>query len=93
MGHTGGHTSYAFSAGGKEVWVVGDLIHFGAVQFAKPKVGMAFDSDQAKAVSARQEYFKKAAASGALLGATHLPFPGLVQLKVKGDSFVATPVK
>jgi hypothetical protein len=33
------------------------------------------------------------AASGTLMAATHLPFPGLVQLKVKGDSFVATPVK
>jgi glyoxylase-like metal-dependent hydrolase (beta-lactamase superfamily II) len=93
FGHTGGHTSYAFSVGGKEAWVVGDLIHFGAVQFAQPKVAVVFDSDQDKAVAARREYFKKAAASGTVIGATHLAFPGLVQLKVKGDSFVATPVK
>jgi hypothetical protein len=40
---------------------------------------MAFDSDQDKAIAARHDVFKKAAASGTLIAATHLPFPGLVQ--------------
>ena len=93
VGHTGGHTCYAFSSEGKEVWVVGDLIHIGAVQFAQPKVAMVFDSDQDKAIAVRRDFFKKAATGGTPICATHLPFPGLVQLKVKGDGFVATPVK
>ena len=93
IGHTGGHTSYAFSWDKKEVWVVGDLIHISAVQYAQPKATMMFDSDADKAIVARTEIFKKAAASGTPIAATHLPFPGLVKLTVKGDGFVATPVK
>jgi glyoxylase-like metal-dependent hydrolase (beta-lactamase superfamily II) len=92
-GHTGGHTVYVFSSEGKEVWCVGDLIHVGAVQLERPKVTMMFDSDPDKAIVARRDVFGKAAAAGALVASAHLPFPGLVQLKVKGDSFVATPVK
>jgi glyoxylase-like metal-dependent hydrolase (beta-lactamase superfamily II) len=92
-GHTAGHTSYVFSAGGKEVWMVGDLIHIGAVQFAQPNAAMAFDSDSVRAVATRHEVFKKAASTGTPIAATHLAFPGLVQLKVKGDAFVATPLK
>jgi glyoxylase-like metal-dependent hydrolase (beta-lactamase superfamily II) len=60
-GHTGGHMVYAFSAGGKEVWCVGDIIHVGAVQFERPKVAMAFDSDQDKAIAIRRDLFQKAA--------------------------------
>jgi glyoxylase-like metal-dependent hydrolase (beta-lactamase superfamily II) len=93
VGHTGGHTSYAFNVGKKEVWVVGDLIHISAVQYAQPKVTILFDSDPDKASASRAEFFKKAATSGIPIAATHLPFPGLVKLKVKGDGFVATPVK
>lgn len=93
VGHTGGHTSYAFNLGKKEVWVVGDLIHISAVQYAQPKATMLFDTDADKARAARAEFFKKAAASGIPIAATHLPFPGLVKLKQKGDGFAATPVK
>jgi glyoxylase-like metal-dependent hydrolase (beta-lactamase superfamily II) len=93
LGHTPGHTVYVFTSEGRELWCIGDLIHVGAVQFARPKVAMVFDSDPDKAVATRREFFQKAAAAGPLLAATHLPFPGLVQIKVKGDSFVATPVK
>jgi glyoxylase-like metal-dependent hydrolase (beta-lactamase superfamily II) len=92
-GHTGGHTSYAFNVDKKELWVVGDLIHISAVQYAQPKATMMFDSDGEKAITARSETFKKAAASGTPIAATHLPFPGVVKLKVKGDGFVASPVK
>lgn len=62
-----------------------------AVQYAQPKATMMFDAD--KAIAARADIFKKAAVAGTPLAATHLPFPGLVRLKVKGDGFVATPVK
>jgi len=92
-GHTGGHTSYAFSVEGKEIWIVGDIIHFSDVQFAQPKVAVVFDSDPDDAISTRRNFFKKASKSGVLIGATHLPFPGLVKVKAKGDGFMATFVK
>lgn len=92
-GHTGGHTSFAFKVGKKEVWVVGDLIHISAVQYAQPKATMLFDTDADKAGASRAEFFKKAASAGIPIAATHLPFPALVKLKQKGDGFAATPAK
>jgi len=38
VGHTPGHSCYAFSSEGRELWCLGDLIHFGAIQFAHPGV-------------------------------------------------------
>jgi glyoxylase-like metal-dependent hydrolase (beta-lactamase superfamily II) len=81
-GHTGGHTVYAFSSEGKELWCLGDLMHFGAVQFERPEVGVAFDADGEKAVAVRQELFKKAAQAKAVLAAAHVP--RLVRIEAKG---------
>jgi len=92
-GHTAGHTVFVFSSEGKELWCIGDLIHFGDIQFERPKVSLTYDTDSKKAVAARRDFFQQAAASGAVLAAAHLAFPGTVQLKTKGESFVATPVK
>jgi glyoxylase-like metal-dependent hydrolase (beta-lactamase superfamily II) len=60
-GHTGGHTAYAFTSGDQELWCIGDLIHFGAVQVDHPEVGIAFDLDGDRAVRIRQELFREAA--------------------------------
>ena len=92
-GHTAGHTVYVFSSEGKEIWCIGDLIHVGAIQLERPKVAMVFDSDPDKAIAARRDFFGKAAATGTVLAAAHLAFPGLIQLKTKGEGFAATSVK
>jgi glyoxylase-like metal-dependent hydrolase (beta-lactamase superfamily II) len=89
-GHTSGHTAYIFSSEGKELWCIGDLIHFGAVQFERPGVAVTFDTDSEQAVSARKDIFRQAAQSKAVLAGAHLAFPGLFQLQVRGDGFAAT---
>jgi glyoxylase-like metal-dependent hydrolase (beta-lactamase superfamily II) len=89
-GHTGGHTAYAFTSEGHELWCIGDLIHFGAVQFERPEVGISFDLDGDKAVKARQGFFQQAARSKAVLAGAHLP--GLVRLEAKGAGYVPVPV-
>lgn len=89
-GHTGGHTVYAFTSEGKELWCLGDLMHFGAVQFEKPEVGVSFDADGEKAIQIRQDLFKKAAKAKAVLAGAHLP--QLVRIEVKGSGYVAVPV-
>lgn len=92
-GHTNGHSVFVFASEGKELWCIGDLIHVGAIQFERPEVAMSFDTDSDKAIAARKDFFRKAAASGAVLAGAHLAFPGLVRLKIKGEGFVATSVK
>jgi glyoxylase-like metal-dependent hydrolase (beta-lactamase superfamily II) len=90
-GHTPGHTVYTFSSKGKTLWCVGDLIHFGSVQFAHPKVSLVFDSNTQMAVTSRIDLFKRAAVENVVLAATHLP--DMVKLVSKGDSFTATPAE
>jgi len=89
-GHTGGHTVYAFTSEGQELWCIGDLIHFGAVQFQRPEVGVAFDLDGDRAVKIRQELFREAARRQVVLAGAHLP--RLVRLTAKSQGYGAVPV-
>jgi len=89
-GHTPGHTVYSFSSKGKELWCIGDLIHFGAVQFEHPLVGINFDSSGQMAIASRIDFFQRAARAHIVLAGAHLP--KMVRLEKKGDAFVATPV-
>lgn len=76
-GHTKGHTAFLVESKGKKLMLVGDTFHLEAVQFADPSRNMAFDGNPKMAVAARKAIFEKAAADGTILGAAHLPFPGL----------------
>ncbi|WP_243319092.1 MBL fold metallo-hydrolase [Geothrix paludis] len=89
-GHTGGHTVYAFTSEGRELWCIGDLIHFGAVQFQRPEVGVAFDLDGDRAVKVRQELFREAARRKVVLAGAHLP--QIVRIAPKGTGYEAVPV-
>lgn len=91
QGHTGGHTVYVFTLEGQELWCIGDLIHFGAVQFERPEVGIAFDLEPDRAIHIRQELFRRAAESKAVLAGAHLP--GLVRLEPKGGGYGTVPVR
>ena len=89
-GHTPGHTVYSFSSKGKELWCIGDLIHFGAVQFEHPSVGITFDSNDQMAIASRIDFFQRAANAHIILAGAHLP--DMVRLEKKGDAFIATSV-
>ena len=91
-GHTGGHTVYAFGSEGHPVWCIGDLIHFGALQFEHPGASVQFDADAATAVRSRRELFERAARCGAVLAGAHLP--QLVVLKpTTSKGFTAIPAR
>jgi len=83
-GHTPGHTAYAIESQGKKLLLVGDLFHIEAIQFPNPTVSDLYDSDTKEASVQRSKIFKEASEQGYLLGAGHLPFPGIGHvLKVK----------
>ena len=91
-GHTPGHTNYLVESKGKKLLLVGDLIHVGAVQFAKPSVTIAFDSDAKAASQARAKAFNQAAKEGMMVGASHIQFPGLGHLRSEGKQYQWIPV-
>jgi len=89
-GHTPGHTVYSFSSKGKELWCIGDLIHFGLVQFEHPSVGITFDSNGQMAIASRIDFFQRAAKNHIVIAGAHLP--EMVRLENKGDVFIAKSV-
>lgn len=91
-GHTPGHSVYVVESGGKRLVLVGDLIHAGAVQFPHPEVTIGFDSDNKAAAAQRARVFTAAAKAGDLIGAAHLPFPGIGHLRVVGKGYEFVPV-
>ena len=92
-GHTGGHTIFAFGSKGHELWCIGDLIHFGAIQFERPAVGVVFDTDGPSAVRVRQTLFQRAAECQAVLAGAHLSQLVRVKVTADGKGFSTTPAR
>ncbi|HEX5343649.1 MAG TPA: MBL fold metallo-hydrolase [Duganella sp.] len=91
-GHTPGHTIYTVESKGKKLVLLGDLIHVQAVQFDHPEVTIGFDTDTKAAAAARAKVFQAVAKDGALVGVSHLSFPGLGHLRSNGKGYQWVPV-
>ncbi|MBB3118155.1 MBL fold metallo-hydrolase [Pseudoduganella violacea] len=92
FGHTPGHTTYVVESKGEKLVLIGDLMHVQAVQFAEPDVVIAFDIDNKAARAERKAAFAAAAKQGYLIGAAHLPFPGVGHLRGNGKGYQFIPV-
>lgn len=96
-GHTPGHSSYLFRAGGKaqprELLVWGDIVHSHAVQFRHPEVSLEFDVDQKQAIAARRALFARAAKAGWWIAGAHLPFPGIGHVRAQGPAYEWIPAE
>ncbi|WP_005033272.1 MBL fold metallo-hydrolase [Holophaga foetida] len=86
-GHTPGHTSYAFGHGRNAFWAIGDIIHFGKVQFAKPAVTVTFDTDSPRAAATRLDLWERAAKGKVVMGGSHLAFPGMGRIEKRSEGF------
>ncbi|WP_425962077.1 MBL fold metallo-hydrolase [Rhizobium nepotum] len=75
-GHTPGHIGVRIEDGGKSLIMVSDMI-FPVVHPAATNVFFLFEQDRAAAKAMRDRFFPLAASEGALIAATHMPFPGL----------------
>ncbi|MGL4858490.1 MAG: MBL fold metallo-hydrolase [Enterobacteriaceae bacterium] len=91
-GHTPGSVLYKIESQGKILFVVGDLLHVGDIQFEKPNVAIKFDSDPAKAVETRQHYFRQFSEDGDAIAAAHLPFPGIGYVIKNGQGYRWKPL-
>jgi len=90
-GHTPGHTVYVIESKGQKLVLWGDLMHVAAVQFPDPAVTIQFDVDSERAAAARAKAFADAAKDGYLVGAAHLPFPGIGHLAAEGSGYRFVP--
>lgn len=93
-GHTAGHTYFLVESKGQELLAWGDVVHAAPVQFARPSVRIAWDSDDRAAEAAREKVFADAATRGYIVAGAHLPFPGLGHLvrASDGEGYVFVPV-
>lgn len=91
-GHTPGHSGFLVESKGQKLMLWGDIIHFGALQFDVPSVTIQFDTDSKAAVVQRKNAFAQAAKEGFLVGASHIPFPGLGHLRLDGKRYVWVPM-
>jgi glyoxylase-like metal-dependent hydrolase (beta-lactamase superfamily II) len=91
-GHTPGHTCYLVSSGAAQLLLLGDTMHVAPVQFPRPEITVAFDFNRDDARAARRALFEKAARENILIGAVHLPFPGIGRLREKDGAFSYEPL-
>ncbi|PPU01518.1 MBL fold metallo-hydrolase [Xanthomonas arboricola] len=94
QGHTPGHVSYRFDGGaGNTLLVWGDVLHYHAVQFARPDASFEADSDRSKAIASRRRLLAQAADGRWWVAGAHLPFPGLGHVRREGKAFAWVPTE
>lgn len=75
-GHTPGHIGVRIEDGGQSLIMVSDML-FPVVHPGATDVAFVFEQDLPAAKAMRDRFFPLAASEGALIAATHMPFPGL----------------
>ena len=91
-GHTPGHSFYLIESRGQQLELMGDIIHAGAVQFPQPRITIVYDVDPAAAASQRSQQFTMLAKERRLVGAAHLPFPGIGHIRAEASGYSWVPV-
>jgi glyoxylase-like metal-dependent hydrolase (beta-lactamase superfamily II) len=89
-GHTPGHSVVDVASGGKRLTFAGDAVF--PVGFEHPDWQNGFEHDPEEAVRVRGRLFRELADNGALLVASHLPFPSIGRVTAEGDAFRYVPV-
>lgn len=94
-GHTPGHTVFRVKNRdkGKDLLIIGDLIHAAALQFPLPEECALYDMDREKAVAARRAVLELAASEELLTAGMHLPWPGAGRVEKAGRGFGFAPLK
>lgn len=89
-GHTPGHSVVRLVSGGDRLMFAGDAMF--AVGFEHPDWHNGFEHDPEEAARVRIRLLRELAETGAMLVATHLPFPSVGRVAVDGDAFRWVPL-
>ncbi|MFD1703603.1 MBL fold metallo-hydrolase [Methylopila henanensis] len=76
-GHTPGHIGVRIEDGSRSLIMVSDMIFPVVHPGMGADVNFLFEQDRPAAEAMRARFFPRAAEEGALIAATHMPFPGL----------------
>jgi glyoxylase-like metal-dependent hydrolase (beta-lactamase superfamily II) len=82
-GHTPGHIGVRIEDGSESLIMVSDML-FPVVHPEATDVNFLFEQDRPAAQAMRARFFPRAAEEGALIAATHMPFPGLGRIVSEG---------
>lgn len=86
-GHTPGHTVLRLKGDGKDLLILGDLIHAAALQFPLPDECAVYDMDREKATTARKAILDMAASEKTPVAGMHLPYPGAGLVQKEGQGY------
>ena len=84
-GHTPGHTMFRVKSDDSRFFILGDVVISHAIQFTRPDVALEFDVDPKQAVLTRYKVFNLAAKYKWMVAGSHLPYPGIGQVRSNGD--------
>lgn len=90
-GHTPGHTTWQIASRGNSAVVLGDVIHLGAVQLARPASAMIYDVDPDRAATTRTALLAELASSRALVAGAHLPGGGRGRIEAADEGYRFVP--
>lgn len=91
-GHTPGHTCWEATSRGAKAVLLGDVIHLGAVQLARPASAMIYDVDAQRAADTRGEVLGRVAREGSVVAGAHLPASGIGRIVAAGEGYRFLPV-
>lgn len=90
-GHTPGHTVLHVAEDGKNLLILGDLIHAAALQFALPQECASYDIDPAAAIASRIKILDLAANENMEIAGMHIPLPPYGGIKKQGQGYLFEP--
>ncbi len=88
-GHEVGHTAFLLE---ERLLVWGDVVHVPSLQFARPEVTWAFDTDQTAARQTRLRLFERVVADALTVAGAHLDFPAFGQVRRSGGAYAFHPL-
>lgn len=83
-GHTPGHIGVRIEDGSESLIMVSDMLFPVVHPALGSDVNFLFEQDRTAAQAMRARFFPRAAEEGALIAATHMPFPGLGRIVSDG---------
>jgi len=80
-GHTPGHTAFMVTSAGEKMLFWGDISHLPSIQLPHPEATIELDVYPEMAIASRERVLAAAAEEGYVIGAAHLPFPGIGRVR------------
>lgn len=80
-GHTPGHTAFMVTSNGEQMLFWGDISHLPSIQLPHPGATIELDVYPDMAIASRKRVLAATVAGGYVVGAAHLPFPGIGRVR------------